>query len=75
MALNLAGPEDHELRARITVFGVGGAGGNAVAGERAGALAGRRADRVGFLASALGHDPQLVAAAAARATNWSWDRQ
>ena len=30
MALNLAGPEDHELRARITVFGVGGAGGNAV---------------------------------------------
>ena len=30
MALNLAGPEEHELRARITVFGVGGAGGNAV---------------------------------------------
>ena len=30
MALNLAGPDEHELRARITVFGVGGAGGNAV---------------------------------------------
>ena len=30
MALNLREPEDHELRARITVFGVGGAGGNAV---------------------------------------------
>ena len=30
MALNLVGPEDHDLRARITVFGVGGAGGNAV---------------------------------------------
>ena len=30
MALNLAGPEEHDLRARITVFGVGGAGGNAV---------------------------------------------
>jgi len=30
MALNLKEPEDIELRARITVFGVGGAGGNAV---------------------------------------------
>ncbi len=30
MALNLAGPEENDLRARITVFGVGGAGGNAV---------------------------------------------
>jgi len=30
MVLNLTEPEDHELRARITVFGVGGAGGNAV---------------------------------------------
>ncbi len=30
MVLNLREPEDHELRARITVFGVGGAGGNAV---------------------------------------------
>ncbi|MEM7422110.1 MAG: cell division protein FtsZ [Pseudomonadota bacterium] len=30
MALNLVAPEEHELRARITVFGVGGAGGNAV---------------------------------------------
>ena len=30
MALNLAGPEEYDLRARITVFGVGGAGGNAV---------------------------------------------
>ncbi|MEM7742543.1 MAG: cell division protein FtsZ [Pseudomonadota bacterium] len=30
MALTLAGPTEHELRARITVFGVGGAGGNAV---------------------------------------------
>jgi len=30
MALNLSEPEDHDLRARITVFGVGGAGGNAV---------------------------------------------
>jgi len=30
MALNLKEPEDLELRARITVFGVGGAGGNAV---------------------------------------------
>ena len=30
MALTLIGPDDHELRARITVFGVGGAGGNAV---------------------------------------------
>ena len=30
MALTLAGPEKNELRARITVFGVGGAGGNAV---------------------------------------------
>ncbi len=30
MVLNLAGPDEHELRARITVFGVGGAGGNAV---------------------------------------------
>jgi cell division protein FtsZ len=30
MALNLCEPEEHELRARITVFGVGGAGGNAV---------------------------------------------
>jgi len=30
MALNLVGPEEQELRARITVFGVGGAGGNAV---------------------------------------------
>jgi cell division protein FtsZ len=30
MALNLCEPQDHELRARITVFGVGGAGGNAV---------------------------------------------
>ena len=30
MALNLREPDDHELRARITVFGVGGAGGNAV---------------------------------------------
>ena len=30
MALNLVSPDEHELRARITVFGVGGAGGNAV---------------------------------------------
>ncbi|MEM1161940.1 MAG: cell division protein FtsZ [Pseudomonadota bacterium] len=30
MTLNLVGPDEHELRARITVFGVGGAGGNAV---------------------------------------------
>jgi len=30
MALNLSVPEDNELRPRITVFGVGGAGGNAV---------------------------------------------
>ena len=30
MALNLVEPEGHELRAKITVFGVGGAGGNAV---------------------------------------------
>ena len=30
MALNLCELDDHELRARITVFGVGGAGGNAV---------------------------------------------
>ncbi len=30
MALNLHQPEDHDLRARITVFGVGGAGGNAI---------------------------------------------
>ncbi|MEO1494867.1 MAG: cell division protein FtsZ [Pseudomonadota bacterium] len=30
MALNLCEPDEHELRARITVFGVGGAGGNAV---------------------------------------------
>ncbi|HUF85970.1 MAG TPA: cell division protein FtsZ [Thermohalobaculum sp.] len=30
MVLNLRQPEDNELRARITVFGVGGAGGNAV---------------------------------------------
>lgn len=30
MALNLREPEDHDLRARIAVFGVGGAGGNAV---------------------------------------------
>ncbi|MHA1529155.1 MAG: cell division protein FtsZ [Alphaproteobacteria bacterium] len=30
MVLNLCEPEDQELRARITVFGVGGAGGNAV---------------------------------------------
>ncbi|HUF55188.1 MAG TPA: cell division protein FtsZ, partial [Thermohalobaculum sp.] len=30
MALNLREPDEHELRARITVFGVGGAGGNAV---------------------------------------------
>jgi cell division protein FtsZ len=30
MALNLTMPETHELRPRITVFGVGGAGGNAV---------------------------------------------
>ncbi len=30
MALNLSTPDEHELRARITVFGVGGAGGNAV---------------------------------------------
>ena len=30
MAITLAFPEEPELRARITVFGVGGAGGNAV---------------------------------------------
>ena len=30
MALNLKTPESEELRPRITVFGVGGAGGNAV---------------------------------------------
>ena len=30
MALNLVEPDEHELRAKITVFGVGGAGGNAV---------------------------------------------
>ena len=30
MVLNLRQPDDHELRARITVFGVGGAGCNAV---------------------------------------------
>lgn len=30
MALTLIGPDEQELRARITVFGVGGAGGNAV---------------------------------------------
>ncbi len=30
MALNLRMPEQHELKPRITVFGVGGAGGNAV---------------------------------------------
>jgi cell division protein FtsZ len=30
MTLNLRMPEQHELRPRITVFGVGGAGGNAV---------------------------------------------
>jgi cell division protein FtsZ len=30
MALNLSVPEENELRPRITVFGVGGAGGNAV---------------------------------------------
>ncbi|MEL7346651.1 MAG: cell division protein FtsZ [Pseudomonadota bacterium] len=30
MALNLTDVDDHDLRARITVFGVGGAGGNAV---------------------------------------------
>ncbi|MEM9060459.1 MAG: cell division protein FtsZ [Pseudomonadota bacterium] len=30
MALNLVEPDEHDLRARITVFGVGGAGGNAV---------------------------------------------
>ena len=30
MALTLVGPDEQELRARITVFGVGGAGGNAV---------------------------------------------
>jgi cell division protein FtsZ len=30
MVLNLRQPEDNELRARIAVFGVGGAGGNAV---------------------------------------------
>jgi len=30
MALNLSMPEQHDLRPRITVFGVGGAGGNAV---------------------------------------------
>jgi cell division protein FtsZ len=30
MALNLKAPETHDLRPRITVFGVGGAGGNAV---------------------------------------------
>ncbi|SEA43735.1 cell division protein FtsZ [Rubrimonas cliftonensis] len=30
MALNLKSPEAHDLRPRITVFGVGGAGGNAV---------------------------------------------
>ena len=30
MALNLSMPETHDLRPRITVFGVGGAGGNAV---------------------------------------------
>ena len=30
MALNLKTPESDELRPRITVFGVGGAGGNAV---------------------------------------------
>ncbi|MEL6197585.1 MAG: cell division protein FtsZ, partial [Pseudomonadota bacterium] len=30
MALNLSDVDDHDLRARITVFGVGGAGGNAV---------------------------------------------
>ncbi len=30
MALNLSVPENNELRPRITVFGVGGAGGNAV---------------------------------------------
>jgi len=30
MALNLSVPENTELRPRITVFGVGGAGGNAV---------------------------------------------
>ncbi|MEL7467211.1 MAG: cell division protein FtsZ [Pseudomonadota bacterium] len=30
MAINLVEPDEHDLRARITVFGVGGAGGNAV---------------------------------------------
>ncbi|MEM0990672.1 MAG: cell division protein FtsZ [Pseudomonadota bacterium] len=30
MALTLIGPDEQDLRARITVFGVGGAGGNAV---------------------------------------------
>ncbi|HSF95973.1 MAG TPA: cell division protein FtsZ [Thermohalobaculum sp.] len=30
MVLNLREPDEHDLRARITVFGVGGAGGNAV---------------------------------------------
>jgi len=30
MALTLIEPDDHDLRARIAVFGVGGAGGNAV---------------------------------------------
>ncbi|MEM7237464.1 MAG: cell division protein FtsZ, partial [Pseudomonadota bacterium] len=30
MALNFQEPEEHDLRARIAVFGVGGAGGNAV---------------------------------------------
>ncbi len=30
MALNLSVPEQNELKPRITVFGVGGAGGNAV---------------------------------------------
>ena len=30
MALNITPPDIHELKPRITVFGVGGAGGNAV---------------------------------------------
>ena len=55
MALNLREPDEHELRARITVFGVGGAGGNAVNN-----MIEKRLEGVDFItantdAQALGH--------------------
>ena len=45
MTINLKVPDIRELKPRITVFGVGGAGGNAVNNMIAAGLAGRRIRR------------------------------